>query len=76
MILTTIFSNGVHVYNGIGVQSKDVYRKREALEVILIKTQGEIKGEYLFKVVPLGRPLLGRSKVRGIFRSSSIQESS
>ena len=42
--------------------------------MLLVETPGGIKGEYLFKVAPLGKPLPGGSKKRGKFRLSSVQE--
>lgn len=54
-------------YNTFGTPSKYVYCKREVLEVILVEIPGGVKGEYLFKAVPLDETLPGVSKVRDIF---------
>ena len=63
-------------HNRFDAPSKDIYCKREVVEVILVETLGKVKGEYLFKVVPPGKPLPGGSKVRGNFRLSSEQDRS
>ena len=39
------------------------YCKKKIVEVILIETSGGIKGEDLFKVVLLGKPLLSTKKM-------------
>ena len=44
------------------------------MEVILFETPGGMKGEYLFKLTLLGKPLSGGFKVKGNFRLSSAQE--
>ena len=43
---TTILSDGVSFHNVLGAPSKDVYYKREVVEVILVETPGGIKDEY------------------------------
>ena len=52
-----------------------MYCTTEVLEDLLVETPGGIKGEYLFRVAPLDKPLPGGSKKRGKFRLSSVQES-
>ena len=74
--MTTILSDSVPFYNGFGAPSEDVYCKSKVVEVILVKRLGGIKDEYLFWVIPSGKPLPGPSKVRGNVRSSSVQTSS
>ena len=56
-----------------GAPSEDVYCKREVVEMILVETLGGIKDEYLFRVVPSGKSLPDRSKVRENVRSSYVQ---
>lgn len=48
----------------------------EVVEVVLVKTSGVIKGEYLFKVVPSSNYLSVGSKVGRIFQLNSVHESS
>ena len=45
------------------------------MEVILIENPGGIEGEYLFNMVPSGKPLPNGSKVRGNFRLNSVHKS-
>ena len=63
--MTTILSDGVPSYKWSGTLSDDVYCTREVVEVKFVEIPGGIEDEYLCRGEPSGKPLPGRSKVRG-----------
>ena len=65
--MTITLSDGVPFHNGFGPPSKEMYCKREVVEMILIATPSGLKGEHLFKVTPSGNPLSSESKGRENF---------
>ena len=71
-----MLSDGVPFHNRFGTPSEDIHLKRKVVEVISVKASGGLKGEYLLKEVPSGKPLPSGSKVRGIFWLKPVQKSS